>query len=187
MKALRRLIARYKAYAHNDDPLAGIANTVAMIVASNQPFYPLYLYAIVGTAAWPSWLTLLTTPFFLAVPALARRHSLAGRALLPIVGIANNILCVKLIGARTAVELFYLPCILLAAVLFRRGERAVMLPLLGLPFVTYLFLDDKLGAPLAHFADEQYASIASLHAVSVASLIAVTGLLVSSTLSDHKV
>jgi hypothetical protein len=62
-----------------------------------------------------------------------------------------------------------------------------MPPLLALPFATYFLLDGKLGEPLARFADAQYITIASLHAVSVASLIAVTGLLVSSILSDHKV
>ena len=101
------------------DPLAKVAATVALVVASNQPFYPLYLHAIVGKQAWPAWLTLLTTPLFLAVPAVARRHPLAGRAMLPIVGIVNTVFCVKLIGLATAVELFLLPCILLAAILFR--------------------------------------------------------------------
>ncbi|MBS0529963.1 MAG: hypothetical protein JSS22_11315 [Proteobacteria bacterium] len=187
LTTLRHLIVWYRAYTDNADPLARIANVVAMIVAGNQPFYPLYLHAIVGTAAWPAWLTLLTMPFFAAVPAVARRNSLAGRALLLATGIANNILCVKLIGAATAVQLFYLPCILLAAVLFRRTERAVMLPLLGLPFATYFFVDGKLGPPLAVFANGQYASVASLHAVSVASLIAVIGLLLSSILSDRNV
>ena len=73
------LIERVRRYADNPDPMAKVAGTVALVVASNQPFYPLYLYAIVGNQAWPAWLTLLTTPFFLAVPAVARRYPLAGR------------------------------------------------------------------------------------------------------------
>jgi hypothetical protein len=41
-------------YKANRDPLAVLANTVAPVVAGNQRFYPLYLDAIVGRAAWPA-------------------------------------------------------------------------------------------------------------------------------------
>ena len=187
MSLLKNLIDRTRTYADNSDPLAKVANSVALIVASNQPFYPLYLYAIVGSASWPAWFTLLTTPFFLAVPAVARRSSVAGRALLPIVGTANTILCVKLIGVNTAVELFLLPCVLLAAILFRSGERAVMIPVLVLPFAAYFLINGALGAPVQIFQNDNYASIVALHATSVASLIAVTGFLVSSIFSMRNI
>lgn len=168
---------RVGAYTDNPDPLAKIAGTVALVVASNQPFYPLYLYFIVGQAAWPAWFTLLTTPFFAAVPWLAKRCSLAGRALLPIVGVANTMLCVKLVGLNTGVELFLLPCVLLAAILFRPAERIRTLAILALPFVAYLFLDGLLGSPLQIYSDENYAAIIRLHAISVASLVALIGIL----------
>lgn len=182
LKFVKGLIGRVRSYTDNDDPVVKAAGTVAVIVASNQPFYPLYLYAIVGSASWPAWFTLLTTPFFLAVPALARRHSLAGRALLPVVGVANTILCVKLIGAQTAVELFLLPCVLLGAILFRGSERAVMLAVLALPFAAYFVLDGRVGPPLQVFDQAAYASIIALHATSVASLTAVTGWLFAAIL-----
>lgn len=181
---LRDLMARVGAYTDNPDPLAKIAGTVALVVASNQPFYPLYLYFIVGYAAWPAWFTLLTTPVFAAVPWLARRHSLAGRALLPIIGVVNTMLCVKLIGAKTGVELFLLPCVLLAAILFRPAERYKTLPILALPFVTYLFLDGVFGTPLQIYSDDQYGSIVRLHAVSVASLIALTGIVLAGIMPE---
>ena len=180
------LIERVRRYADNSDPLAKIASTVALIVASNQPFYPLYLYAIVGKQAWPAWLTLLTTPLFLAVPAIARRHSLAGRAMLPIVGVANTVLSVKLIGLNTAVELFLLPCILLAAILFRINERMTMIPVLVVPFAAYFLVDGRLGDPLRTFDAGSYASIVALHAVSVASLTAFIGFLFASILSERR-
>lgn len=182
LKFFKGLIGRVRAYTDNDDPVVKAAGTVAFIVASNQPFYPLYLYAVVGSASWPAWFTLLTTPFFLAVPALARRHSLAGRALLPIVGVANTILCVKLIGVRTGVELFLLPCVLLGAILFRSSERVVMLAVLAVPFAAYFILDGMVGPPLQTFDDASYASIIALHATSVASLTAVTGWLFAAIL-----
>src|SRR4051812_36042415 len=134
---LARLQDLLRAYRDNPDPLAMLANTVALVIAGNQPFYPLYLHAIVGEAAWPAWLTLLTFPLFALVPAVARRHALAGRMMLPIVGVANGVLAVKLIGLDTAVELFLLPCVLLATILFRSTERLAMAVALACPFAAY--------------------------------------------------
>src|ERR1700733_682382 len=103
---LARSLKRLQAYKDNPDPLAGLANTVALVVAGNQPFYPLYLHAIVGRAAWPAWITLITMPLFAAVPAVARRRPLAGRAMLPVIGTANGILAAKLIGIDPGVNSF---------------------------------------------------------------------------------
>jgi hypothetical protein len=172
---LARLLNAFRKYKANPDPLAELSNTVALVVAGNQPFYPLYLYAIVGYSAWPAWLTLITTPFFAAIPAIARRSSMAGRAMLPIVGTTNGILAVKLIGANTGVELFLLPCVLLAAMLFRTGERLVMLVVLAFPFAAYLLLDRAVGTPLATYGADEYRSIVSMHALSVACLFALIG------------
>ena len=185
MMMFNALIERVRQYTDNHDPMAKVANTVAMIVASNQPFYPLYVYAIVGKLAWPAWFTLLTTPLFLAVPAVAKRHPLAGRAMLPIVGVLNTVLCVKLIGLNTAVELFLLPCVLLAAILFRSNERLTMIPVLLVPFAAYLFVDGGLGGPLQIFDTESYRSIVALHAMSVASLTALIGFLFAAMLSER--
>jgi hypothetical protein len=168
-------LQQFRAYKDNPDPLAAFANTIALVVAGNQPFYPLYLHAIVGHSAWPIWITLLTTPLFAAIPAIARRSSLLGRAMLPIVGTANGILAVKLIGADTGVELFLLPCVLLATILFRPGERVVMLAVLAVPFAAYFLLDRTLGLPLATFSAEEYRSIISMNAFSVACLFTLMG------------
>ena len=121
---LSRSIKALHDYKANRDPLAVLANTVALVVAGNQPFYPLYLHAIVGRPAWPAWITCSTTPLFAAVPAIAKRNSLAGRAMLPTIGTVNGILAVKLIGIDTGVELFLLPCVLLATIIFRPGRTA---------------------------------------------------------------
>jgi hypothetical protein len=172
---LARMLNAFRSYKSNPDPLAALANTVALVVAGNQPFYPLYLHAIVGTSAWPAWITLITTPLFAAVPAVARRSSRAGRAMLPVIGTVNGILAVKLIGADTGVELFLLPCVLLAAILFRREERVTMLAVLAVPFAAYLLLDPAVGTPLATYSAGEYRSIISMHAFSVACLFALIG------------
>jgi hypothetical protein len=170
-----RWLQQFRAYKDNPDRLAAFANTIALVVAGNQPFYPLYLHAIVGNSAWPIWITLITTPMFAAIPAITRRSSLLGRAMLPIVGTANGILAVKLIGADTGVELFLLPCVLLATILFRQGERVAMLAVLAFPFAAYFLFDRTLGLPLATYSTEEYRSIISMHAFSVASLFALIG------------
>lgn len=183
---LGRLMSWLSDYRDNPDPLAKVAGTIALVVAGNQPFYPLYLYAIVGSASWPAWFTLMTFPLFAAVPAVARRHSLAGRAMLPIVGVANTVLTVKLIGVDTAVELFLFPCVLLATILFRWPERLVMLGVLALPFAAYFLVDGAVGAPLQAYSHDSYRSIIAMHAVSVASLLALTGYLFASILPERR-
>ena len=183
---LGTVISRLRAYAANPDPLAAAADTIALVVAGNQPFYPLYLHAIAGTAAWPAWLTLLTMPLFVAIPAVARRHSLAGRAMLPVVGVANTMLAAKVIGVASAVELFLLPCVLLAALLFRARERAVMVPVLALPFLAYVMLDPLLGAPMRTFGAEVYRSITRVNALSVAGLTACIGFLFAAILAERE-
>lgn len=174
---LKTLIDRFRDYADHPDPITLVGNKVALVVASNLPFYPLYLHWIVGTSAWPAWFALLTVPGFVAVPALARRHSLAGRALLPVVGVLNTVLCAKVLGVKTGVELFFLPCVLLSAILFRPGERIVALLTLAFAFASYLVFDAHLGAPLQIYSDANYGSMISLNALSVASLVALTGYL----------
>ena len=172
-----RWLAAVQAYASADDPQSDIAAKAALVIVSNQPFYPLYLHAIAGPAAWPAWLTLLTTPLFATVPLLVRRNPFAGRALMILAGTANTVFCVKLFGAPSGVELFLLPCALLAALLFRPDERVRSLPLLALPFASYLLIDSRLGAPVMQVAESNYASLVAINATSVAALTALIGLL----------
>jgi hypothetical protein len=162
-------------YRDNPDPLAVVANTVALVVAGNQPFYPLYLHGIVGASAGPAWWTLATMPLFAAIPFVARRHSLIGRVMLPIVGTANGILAAKLVGTESGVELFLLPCALLATLLFRPTERVAMLASLAAPFAAYFLFDPYLGPSVAHFPDGSHRSLVALNAMSVASLLVLIG------------
>ncbi len=164
------------AYADNPDPVAAAGNTVALVVVSNQPFYPLYIYWLVGDGVTTSFWTFLSTPFFAAVPALARRHALAGRALLPLAGIGNTVLCAKLFGVASGVELFLAPCVVLAGLLFRPRERLVGLALAGVGIAAFLVLHDRYGAPLHLYTPAQYETLLRLNATSVLTLSAFIGL-----------
>ena len=162
-------------YAAHDDPRAALGNFVALLIVSNQPFYPLYVYWLVGSAAWVALISFFSTPFFFAVPAIARRNAVAGRVLLCVTGSLNTALCVWAFGDASGIGLFYLPCILLGVLLFPPTERVAMAFCTALPMAAYWFLHNRLGAPLHVFSAEQYSSLVTLHAVSVGSLIAVIG------------
>ncbi|BAM93219.1 conserved membrane hypothetical protein [Bradyrhizobium oligotrophicum S58] len=170
-------LAAVQAYASADDPQSDIAAKVALVIVSNQPFYPLYLHAIAGPAAWPAWLTLLTTPFFAAVPALARRNPFAGRALMVMTGTANTLFGVKLFGTHSGVELFLIPCALLGALLFRPDERIRSLPLLTLPIMSYLLIDSRLGTAVMKVADTDYTSLIAINATSAGAVTVLIGML----------
>jgi hypothetical protein len=182
-KTFGRWMAAAQSYATAEDPQSDIAAKVAMIIVFNQPFYPLYLHAIAGSAAWPAWLTLLTTPFFAAVPALARRNPFAGRALMVLTGTANTVFSVKLFGAQSGVELFLIPCALLAALLFRPDERIRSLPLLALPVMSYLLIDSRLGTPVMRVAGTDYASLIAINATSVGALTLLIGMLAAARMT----
>jgi hypothetical protein len=166
---------RFTDYVAHPDMRTALANMVALLIVSNQPFYPLYVYWIVGNPAWITVVTFLSTPFFFAVPAVARRNSLAGRILMCVAGTLNTVLCMWAFGTASGVELFYLPCILLGAILFRPTEKLAALFCVGLPMVAYLVLHGRLGAPLHVFSADEYTSLVSLHAFSVGCLIALIG------------
>src|SRR5260221_5589344 len=59
MPEIRRLYDVVAAYAHSDDPLAAATNIIALCVVGNQPFYPLYVWRLVGDDGWASFATFL--------------------------------------------------------------------------------------------------------------------------------
>jgi hypothetical protein len=173
IQALHRAVA---AYSYSHDPLAAASNFIALCVVGNQPFYPLYVWWIVGDDGWASFVTFLSTPFFLAVPAVARRSSLLGRAMLPIAGIANTVLSAKAFGAASGVELFLCPCAMIAGMALRARERKITLAIIGFAIGVFALLHDRLGVPLHVFSSEEYAPFLSLNAWSVAGLTAFAAL-----------
>jgi hypothetical protein len=187
MNGLARLWRRVADYAAHEDPLTNAANWVAIVVAWNQPFYPLYLWAVVGgDKVWPAFLTFLSTPFFLAVPAVAKRHSLAARIMLPVTGIANGILSAKAFGVGSGVEIFLIPCALLGAALFRPTERATGLAVVALSAAAYLVPARVFGQSLADYSAADNTGMAGLNAASAAVLVVFIGLLLSGAVATSE-
>lgn len=156
-------------YLAHEDPYAGIANTAAFIVWSNQPTYPLYVAWLVGQNAWPSLLTWLSTPVFVAVPLLARCNSLAGRSLLVVAGLANSVLSLKAFGPASGIAWFFVPCLVIALFFFRLREWPVILLLVAVTGLCALSVG-RLGAPLHQFTATEYASLTRLNIYSVTAL-----------------
>jgi hypothetical protein len=174
-------------YASNKDGLAAAGNLVALVLAGNAPFYPLYVVFVAGAGGMP-WLllTMASFPFFFAVPAIARRNSLAGRIALALVTTLNTVFCSWLLGEAAGTELFLLPCATLASLLFRRSERLLMLPLAGLPVAAYLLLHGRYPAPPFLYPPDAYASLFSMNAVSAGMISIFIGIVFVGLFSEPK-
>lgn len=177
-------IAAIRFYAAHRDRRAALANTVALVVASNQPFYPLYLYWGASQTIWPASVSFLSTPFFLAVPALMRRSPLLGKTTLVLAGIGNTLLCQVVFGTASGVDIFLLPCIALAALLFRRAERGVALALVAAAFAVHLAPGGFLGGPAHVYGVDEYAAFRRLNFISAATLTALIALLFANAFDD---
>ncbi len=168
------LLAALRRYAAHADPATAAANTVALVVGSNGPFYPAYIWLIDAEAGHLALWTMLASPFFLAVPWLSRRSGLAARLALVVVGLANTLWSTALLGAESGVGLFLLPCLVLAALLWR--DRLALLGVLGLGLaVQQLVLrwpwDSLAGLDLA-----RQQALVVLNATSVGTLLAFLAL-----------
>ncbi|MEO3433588.1 hypothetical protein [Inquilinus sp. CAU 1745] len=174
---------RIVAYAAHDDPNVAACNLIALVVAFNQPLYPLYVYWAVSEHISPTFFTFLPTPFFLAVPAVARRSPTTGCALLPLTGMANTVLSASIMGQASGVEMFLIPCALIAAIFFRPSQRVVALALVLLAALIYLGLDGAYGAPIHIYSADEYNAFFRLNAMSAGMLTVFVGLVASGMLS----
>ena len=154
-------------------------NVLAFVIGTNQPFYPIYLWFIVGSGAWRALPLLLSMPFLLAVPLLARRSSLAARLLLLVAGIGNIVVAIAMIGSRAGLAALFLPSAAIAAALFRSRERLAMLAMVGLAGAGWLFTN---GMGPDVFTDLQYATLQRLNAMSAIGLCGFTGIVLSNAL-----
>jgi hypothetical protein len=172
------------AYAANPDPRVASCNTIALLVASNQPFYPLYVYFSVSRHIAPTLLTFLSTPFFLAIPAVSRRFPVFGRALLPLTGLGNVVVSAKAFGAASGVAIFIVPCALIAAAFFRPSERIIAFALLALALATFLGIDTYASDPVHTYSQTEYAAFVRLNALSASALVTLLGLMLSGSVKD---
>lgn len=162
-------------YASHPDPQAAACNRIALIVASNQPLYPLFVQWAGGNGGQAAMLTWLSTPLFLAVPALARSHSPAGRSLLTLAGLANTLLALALLGPGTGAALFLAPCLVLAGIAFRSDERSWALPLTAIAAFACLVARYWPFPPAVSFEPGAQAAVLDLNMMGAGSLLILIG------------
>ncbi len=178
-----KALARIYAYIEHRDPLARAGNVIAMFILSNQPFYPLYIYFLIGNRFWPALLTLLSSPLFALVPWLMRRSLPAGKWLLIVASLANTTIAIKAFGPQSGLELFFFPCAVLGALLFGDSERYARWAAALAPIALYLVLRGSYGSALESFSSGEYETLFTLHAVSAAAICIVVCFAVTAALA----
>lgn len=168
-----------RAYTASDNPHVSACNTIAMVIAWNQPYYPLYLWWIVGHDALVGIPDAFSGVLFFAVPAIARRSGLLGRIAMIVFSVGNIVFSSMMLGEAAGVQLLFLPCGMLAAILFTWRERFTMLAMAALPLLAWLLTRGRLDIPPVRFSAEAYASLFTLNAVSAGSLMIFFGWLLA--------
>jgi hypothetical protein len=162
--------------ARHPDPLAESSNWVALTIGTHLPFWPLYVWWSAGNQAWPSaLLTVALAPLFLAIPWLSRRSSLLGRTATPLIGVANTVFTVWVLGMASGTTLFLAPCAALSALLFRKSERWLMIVLTTLPLIVWYVLRDHAPPPLHRYGADADANLFALNAISICVLTSLFG------------
>jgi MASE7 protein len=168
--------AAIRTFVAHPDPLAEASNWVALTIGSHLPFWPLYVLWAAGPHALPSsLLTASMTPLFLAVPMISRRSSLIGRLATPVLGIINTIFTIWILGMNSETEVFLVPCAALAALIFRRRERLLMLGLTLLPLIVWYLLQHLPITPLHQYNTSVAHELAVLNVCSIGVLIVLFG------------
>ncbi len=164
-----RVFAAFGAYVHHRDATTRLSNAVAVMVGLNGPFYPLYVWWIVPEAGLVALTTMAASPGFLAIPWLARRQAGLARVALPVIGLANTVWTLALLGPATGAGVFVYPCILLAGLCWR--EPWPMLGVLGAGFAVQLGVLYWPFPPLSGLEPALQVALMPLNASSVAALL----------------
>jgi hypothetical protein len=154
------------------DPLTQASVTVAWVIVLNKPFYPLYIWWLVGSGVQASLGTLVSVPFFLLVIYLARNCGLAARIGLPLVGTLDTIFATKLFGYGSGTELFLAPCIMLVALSFHLYEKWWQRGMAAALFLVFAAIHGRLGDALHVWPPDGLDTLFSINAFAVASLMA---------------
>ena len=163
------VLATIDAYVHHRDATTRLANIIALMVGLNGPFYPLYVWWLAPEAGPVVLATMAASPGFLAIPWLARRHAGLARLVLPVLGLANTIWTLALLGPGTGAGVFIYPCILLAGLCWR--EPKAMLVVLAAGFAVQLGILYWPVPALSGLEPSAQIKLMPLNASSVAALL----------------
>ncbi|SFB62912.1 hypothetical protein SAMN03159496_06110 [Rhizobium sp. NFR07] len=154
------------------DPLTRATVTIAWVICLNKPFYPIYVWYLVGHGVSTSLGSLLAAPAYLAIPFLARRSPIAARAALPLVGAFDTLFETQLFGQASGTELFFGACIMLVAVSFRADEKWIQRGLAVVVFAVFFLSRHSGGPPYYGWSGADLAALSNLNIFAVACLMA---------------
>lgn len=175
-----RLPQSLRCYIAHEDAPTRACNVIAAAIVANQPFYPLYVAWALGRAEPWAWLTLLSTPVFSVVPLVSRLNSRSGRMLLVLAGMANTVLAARIFGIASGVQVFLIPCLLIASAFFRVEERWLPTGVFVVALGLYLGFPEGYGAPLCGCSPSEASALGPLHAISASCLVILSGWLLGS-------
>jgi hypothetical protein len=101
-----------------------------------------------------------------------------------LIGTINTVWCAKLLGVASGVQLFSLPCTMLATLLYRDGERWLGLALIGLTLLAQFVPGVILDPPLLPMDAAEAARLAPLNEACVGMLMGLLALQFRSVFSE---
>jgi hypothetical protein len=151
--------------------------SVAWLVLINKPLFPVAVWVLIGAdAATRSLAALAIAPLYAAIPWLARRSGYLARVALPLAGLADTMIDVKVFGPGSGAQFYLVACGLLAIVGFSAREAMTARALVIAAYAAFVLVYAGLGAPIENWPPEDLARFFALNAFSAASLAAFIGL-----------
>ncbi|TWB47381.1 hypothetical protein FBZ98_11034 [Rhizobium sp. ERR 922] len=158
------------------DPRTGATVTIAWLIIGNKPFYPFYVWWLVGDGVGTSAITLAAVPLFMAIPLMARRSPFNARLALPMIGTVDTVCESVLFGRASATLLFLAPCMALTLVSFQSDEKWWQRGVACFIFICFAICWWRLEEPVFPWTSNQIATLLSINVFAVASLMTFIGI-----------
>jgi hypothetical protein len=158
------------------DPRTRATVTIAWVVVANKPFYPFYVWWLVGDGVGISTITLASIPFFLAIPLIAGKLPFAARLALPLVGTVDTVCEAIIFGRASATLLFLAPCMALVLVSFYAIEKWWQRGAACFIFVCFAISWWEIKDPMFAWTSNQFATLLNINVFAVASLMTFIGI-----------
>ena len=154
---------------------ASASATTAWLLAVNKPIYPAYVWFFAGSGFWAASLTAYSLPLFVGLALLLRSQPKVLRYGVPLVGLCDTVLAVKLFGAASEAELFFFPCLMLATLAPEAGEIGASRALVATICLVAAALHGHYGPPLHVWDADALDRLREINIFSVACLCAFLG------------
>lgn len=151
------------------DPQTAASVSLAWLIAANKPLYPLYVWWLTGHV-WAGAISAISGLAYAALPFLARSNGGWARLGVPVLGMIDTVVAIKLFGPAAGGAFYLVPCVLLAGMALHRREVRWAVGLAVAGFVIAVLLHDRLGLPLFEWTLAQAAALSSLNLYSAAGL-----------------